>query len=77
MLDGDVESSEFVSSDSVVVDVAMLGTHVASPWDEGVPGMVKAPSAPNKPTPAKALTATPAVRWSSFRTPAARAATIF
>lgn len=77
VLDGDVESSEFVSSDSVVVDVVTLGTHVASPRDEDVPGIVKAPSAPNKPTPAKAVTATPAVRRSSFRTPAVRAATIF
>jgi hypothetical protein len=77
VLDGDAESSEFVSSDSVVVGVVMVGTHVASPWDEDVPGMVRAPNAPIKPTPAKALMATPAVRWLSFRTPAVRARTIF
>jgi hypothetical protein len=82
VLDGDAESSEFVSSelvssDSVLVGVVMVGTQVASPWGEVVPGMVKAPNAPTKPTPAKALMATPAVRWLSFRTPAVRAPTSF
>jgi hypothetical protein len=76
VLDGNAESSEFVSSDSVVIGVVVVGTHVASPRDEDVPGMVKA-NAPTKPTPAKALMATPAVRWLSFRTPAVRAPTIF
>ena len=77
MLDGDAESSEFVSSDSVVVGVVMVGTHVASPWVEDVPGIVRAPNAPSRPTPAKVLMATPAVRWLSLRTPAVRAPTIF
>jgi hypothetical protein len=77
VLGGDAASSEFVSSDSVVVGVVVVDKHVASPWDEDVPGMVRAPNAPIKPTPAKALMATPAVRWLSFRTPAVRAKTIF
>jgi hypothetical protein len=77
LLDGDAESSEFVSSDSVVVGVVTVGRHVASPWDEDAPGMLNAPNAPNKPTPAKAVMATPAVRWLSLCTPAVRAPTIF
>lgn len=65
----DVSTSEFAAPDGVMVDA-----QVEVPAKEGdVPGLVRAPKAPNKPTVPKALTATPAVIRSSFRKAAPRA----
>jgi hypothetical protein len=76
--DDEIESSEcpspeLVSSDAVVVGVVLVGAHVVSATADEVWGMVKATHQAIKPAPAKALTATPAVSWWSFRKPALRA----
>lgn len=72
-VDDEIESSEFVSSDVVLVGVVLVVAHVVSATDDEVLGMVKATHQAIKPAPAKALTATPAVSWWSFRKPALRA----
>ena len=71
------ESSEFVSSDVVLVGVVLVVAHVVSATDDEVLGMVKATHAAIKPAAPKALTATPAVSWWSFRKPALRASIDF
>jgi hypothetical protein len=64
-----VASSELVAPEAVVGDaqVVVLAT------DDDAPGKLRAPTKPSKPTPAKALTATPAVSRSSFLRAALRA----
>jgi len=73
VVDDVIESSEFVSSDVVLVGVVLVDAHVVTARGDEVPGMVKATHQAIKPAPAKALTATPAVSWWSFRKPALRA----
>lgn len=61
-------SSSVVASSELVAAGALLGdAQVVVPATEvEVPGRFMAPTRPSRPTPAKALTATPAVSRSSF-----------
>lgn len=72
-VDDEIESSECASSELASSDVVLVDAHVVTARGDEVPGMVKATHQAIKPAPAKALTATPAVSWWSFRKPALRA----
>ena len=71
-------SSSVVASSELVAPEALLGeAQVVVPATEvEVPGRFMAPTSPSRPTPAKALTATPAVSASSFLKAALRARTL-
>jgi len=77
-VDADCESSVVASSEFVVPGKTVGDTQVVIPaTDVETPGELSAPSRPSRPTPAKALTATPAVSRSSFLTAALRARILF
>ena len=72
-VEDELPSSEWASSALVSSDVVLVVVQALSAKAEEAPGTVKAIQPAIRPAPAKALTATPAVSWWSFRNPAPRA----